>query len=142
MHFKVQRGIISFPFSYMKCNNNVAAAALVGIVAGALLSAGVAQYAQVLAFQAMPPSAAMELDGVEHYSRGVIRERSNLGTYQLRTPRRIEIPLDLGSEPTRAAAPSYEMPEHCEGYSGARLAKCIVEFYEEDIIYQNWSAYY
>ncbi|MBU0767258.1 hypothetical protein KKF55_05805 [Patescibacteria group bacterium] len=120
----------------MKCNNNVAIAALVGIVAGALLSAGAAQYAQVLAFQGTPPSAAMELDGVDHYSIGVIRERSDIGSYMLRFPRRIEIPLVLGSETTRSAAPSYDMPKHCEGYSGSRLVKCIVEFRDNDIIYQ------
>ena len=125
----------------MKCNNNVALAALFGIVAGVLLGAGTAQYAQLMAFQAMDPSAAMELEGVDHYSTGVIRERSDIGTYQLIAPRRIEIPLYLGNEPARAAAPSYEMPEHCEGYSGARLAKCIVEFYTDGTIYKNWASY-
>jgi len=125
----------------MQCNNNVALAALVGIVAGVLLGAGTAQYAQVLAFQAVSPSAAMELEGVDHYSIDVIRERSDIGSFTLPAPRRIEIPLDLGSEPTRAAAPSYEMPKHCEGYSGPRLVKCIVEFRENDTIYQSWGSY-
>ncbi|MBU2259848.1 hypothetical protein KKC44_04550 [Patescibacteria group bacterium] len=125
----------------MKCNNNVALAALFGIVAGVLLGAGTAQYAQLMAFQAMDPSAAMELEGVDHYSTGVIRERSDIGTYQLLAPRRIEIPLYLGNRSTRAAAPSYEMPEHCEGYSGPRLVKCIVEFRDNDTIYQSWGSY-
>ncbi|MCF7844793.1 MAG: hypothetical protein K9M03_03125 [Kiritimatiellales bacterium] len=122
----------------MQCNNNVAIAALVGIVAGVLLGAGTAQYAQVLAFQGMPPSAAAELDNsADHYSRSVARERSDTGIYRLRTPRTIEIPLNLGAVRTmRSAAPTYEMPKHCEGYSGSRLVKCIVEFRDNDTIYQ------
>ncbi|MBU2259850.1 hypothetical protein KKC44_04560 [Patescibacteria group bacterium] len=108
----------------MNLNRNMLVAALVGAVAGVLMGAGTAQFTEVLA-QGINPTYIKTLDDVRNY--GDINHVFSLPRIQNRIQ-------DQGS--MRMAAPTDRVPEHCMELSGARLAKCVVEFRDNDVIYQ------
>ncbi|MBU0767260.1 hypothetical protein KKF55_05815 [Patescibacteria group bacterium] len=108
----------------MKTNRNVVVAALVGVVAGMLMGAGTMQFSKILA-QGINPTYIKSLDNIRDY--GSINQVFSLPRIQ----NRIE---DQGS--MRMAAPNNRVPSHCMKLSGARLAKCFVEFRDNEVIYQ------
>jgi len=127
----------------MKSQNNVALAALAGIVVGALLGAGTAQYAHLIAYY--DKDTALERDNMPYSSSDILRNRSDLSeTYEIapRSPTR-EQARDAAKNlrDARGAAPvsSEDESEGCDRFKfgSPRHVKCIVELEKYGQEYQQ-----
>jgi len=128
----------------MNCKNkhNVVVASLVGVIIGALIGASTMQYAQLVAFKGTDPNFMKDSVNVRA-TNGVVRERSDAGTYNMPGKRLSERDARL----RRAKDAGHSAPlnsktenEGCNrfAFGSARYSKCTVEKRENNIDYQQW----
>ena len=115
----------------MANTNNVVVAALVGVVAGILMGAGTAQYAQVVAFSGADPTAAKYMEPVYVPDGSYRNNRSN--NQGIDALYRDNVDVEDADQVHLSA--NRHGPRHCWGLTRTRFNRCVAE-YENGIIYR------
>jgi len=103
---------------------------LIGVLIGILVSSAAAELGRISAYLAVSPNMAKTS---EHTTREGAYKYSALDIFLSKFRYQDRSGVDRTADEQDSED---NLPKHCAQYSGARQAKCVVEFRENGVIYQ------